>query len=249
MNSVKLAPLIGLTADEHVELESLSSLIGTYPFTNSQVHNSTNHTRQFKPIRERSIFTISEAPNTKISETVDANTNKRSGSFKKNKRYRRNRSSPLSIADVNNLWGVYLRQQEELGGKHFLGWFHKLCVLKCRQFLKIVNISDKQAMAKKYHELGRKEVKILKHLSGKTESDEDIIIEFPRKKKIKVVPGRFMIKKNNHILRCVTEKVKNVAAARPDKPTNKRQKRKKMIREELKRQLSMGHDNKALVYH
>lgn len=131
MNSVKLAPFIGLTANTHVELESLSSLIGTYPSPDSQFQNQATYTSQIKSIPER--------PTIAIPETVDNVASERATAYKrsrtlKGRRNRRDQVSPLSITDVNNLWGVYLKQQDDLGGKHFLSRCHKLCVLKCRRF-------------------------------------------------------------------------------------------------------------------
>ncbi|KAI7891696.1 uncharacterized protein EV154DRAFT_602198 [Mucor mucedo] len=193
MNSIKLAPLIGLTADPHVELESLSSLIQTYPLPNSHTQNYAPFINQINPIKKKPIVTISGA-----LDTVAPISMKRS-STRTSRRNRRDQCSPLSINDVNDLWGVYLRQQEDFG----------------------VDTSDKQAMARRYHKLDRDQVRTLKILSGKTEPDDNAPIEIPRKSKNKVAP----------------ESVK-----RSDKPVNKRQKRKKMIRDELKRQLSMFTD-------
>lgn len=119
MNMVKLAPFKGLKADNtQVELESLSSIIGNHPFIHSQVQNYKTSTNQSLPIQEN--LPLTTTVNTLASETTDADTNKRSASFKKNIRYRRCCTSHLNIKDINNLWSVYLRQQQELGGKHFL---------------------------------------------------------------------------------------------------------------------------------
>lgn len=65
--------------------------------------------------------------------------------------------------------------------------------MKCRPFfffLKIVDTSDKQAMARRYHKLDRDQVRTLKILSGKTEPDDNAPIEIPRKSKNKVAPGK-----------------------------------------------------------
>ncbi|KAG2207982.1 hypothetical protein INT47_010966 [Mucor saturninus] len=163
MNSIKLAPLIGLTADPHVELESLSSLIQTYPLPNSHTQNYAPFINQINPIKKKPIVTISGA-----LDTVAPISMKRS-STRTSRRNRRDQCSPLNINDVNDLWGVYLRQQEDFG----------------------VDTSDKQAMARRYHKLDRDQVRTLKILSGKTEPDDNAPIEIPRKSKNKVTPGMF----------------------------------------------------------
>lgn len=128
MNSIKLPPLIGLTGDTHVELESLSSLIRTYPLPNSHTQNHTPFTNQIKPIPKRPVVTISEALDTVVPSRI------RRSNTRTSKRIKRDQSSPLSITDVNDLWSVYLRQQEGFGGKLFLSWFHKLCCIKMQTF-------------------------------------------------------------------------------------------------------------------
>ncbi|KAI9255913.1 hypothetical protein EDC94DRAFT_617158 [Helicostylum pulchrum] len=79
-----------------------------------------------------------------------------------------------------------------------------------------VDTSKKQAMAKAYHQLGEKKLNVLRKL-GKTKSDLNLL------KNRVPVSARITIdlRKRSH------------------KPVNRRQKRKKMIRDELKRQLNM----------
>lgn len=92
-------------------------------------------------------------------------------------------------------------------------------------------------MARRYHKLDKNQVRTLKLLSGKNEPDDTAPIEHPRKSKNKAVPGK------KKILYRYIKQIKicyKGTAKRSEKPVNKRQKRKKMIRDELKRQLSMN---------
>ncbi|KAG2232539.1 hypothetical protein BDF21DRAFT_499042 [Thamnidium elegans] len=96
--------------------------------------------------------------------------------------------------DINQLWSIYLKQQQNIG----------------------VDISNKQVMAKAYHQLSEKELTTLRKLV-KTTSDGNLL-----KKRVSI-----------------SAKITIDLRKRLHKPVNRRQKRKKIIRDELKRQLNM----------
>lgn len=101
MNGVKLAPLIGMKDSEPVELESLATLFDTLP---QPVQSNELPPPPFVPlVRPMPTRALNKDPNIKLSKQKELDY-----------------STSNTDHDVNRLWAIYLNQQQDLGGKHFL---------------------------------------------------------------------------------------------------------------------------------
>lgn len=185
MNGLKLAPIKDYSANVEVELEPLASLLTSF---------------ERLPLNDSSSIPLLRPTPVLINQCQIPFNSKKNSSFRN---------------DINQLWSIYLKQQQDIGGKHFLNMCHKKKEFIKIQILKIVDISNKQAMAKAYYQLGEKELNILRRLSKNTSNTNLIKKRAPASARITID-----LQKRLH------------------KPVNRRQKRKKMIRDELKRQLS-----------
>lgn len=188
---VKLAPLKGFTKEEmsNIQLKSLTELFLTDPMTHrdieliSRSNINSEHNDGFSEANEETATVnhdggVSNNRNGGNNSRSSNRMNMRSSTAKQNDATtsmpltNKRKSVALGINDVNCLWTVYLNQQLKLGGKHFL---KNLKVAPCTtRFTKIgpsttwlgikVDISDRQAMAKSYHDLNADQVQELKDL-------------------------------------------------------------------------------------
>lgn len=236
---VKLAPLKGSTKEEmsNVQLKSLTELFLTDPMTHrdieliSRSNINSEHNNDFSEANETTAavkhgggvsnnrssgnndpYRSSNRMNMRSSRTKQ-NDDSNSTSLN-NKR----KSVALGINDVNCLWTVYLNQQLKLG----------------------VDISDRQAMAKSYHDLNADQVQELKDLKENDSSimsNENSIPTQSKKRKSNISQQR-RGKQQQPIVEEPPRKIRATIAKAVPKSVNKRQQRKKKIRDELKRQLS-----------
>lgn len=168
MYNVKLAPLKGLSKEEvrSERLESLTELmlIDTImsPGTNNLNHSdsitdfehnrnhspesidssgdSNYHTRAASPGQEQG---TEEAVITKEEEFIRSSPralhNNYSTKLLSNNINKVQKPSPLGVNDVNNLWTIYLNQQQKLGGKDFLKDYDFIVIhIKRAELLKLV---------------------------------------------------------------------------------------------------------------